>query len=57
MIVKISSFENNLVKFSFENNFLFEFYSGWVYDYDNFLVISPGWLVIMIVSWVVGEIT
>ena len=28
-------------------------YSGWVYDcdYDKLLVISTGWLVIMIVSW------
>ena len=26
-------------------------YFGWVYDCDSFVVISTGWLVIVIVSW------
>ena len=35
--------------------FIFEDCFDWGCDYDNFLVISTGWLMIMIVSWAIGE--
>ena len=41
-----------IVSCAIENNLVYFYgYSGWVYDYDSFLVLFSGWLMIMRVSW------
>ena len=45
-----------IVSWAIENHFVYVWdYSGWVYDYDKLLVISTGWLMIMIVSWAIEK--
>ena len=45
-----------IVSWAIGNDLVFFYvYSGWGYDYDSFLIISTGWLVIVIVSWAIGK--
>ena len=45
VVIDSCAIENNLV--------YFYSYTGWVYDYDSFLVLFSGWLMIIIVSWAI----